>query len=62
MVFHPLYEFEVWLKDVDRQNKLLSRLSKCLSFVNQVLDTSRVQWQMNLNTLRDMEGNLFFYL
>lgn len=47
-LFRPLNEFETWVRDMDEQNKLLSKTYKLKISFQHIVDMSWLQWQMDL--------------
>lgn len=49
VAFHPFTAFEKWIIDIDKQQKLLSRLYNLLLSLKPVTDVARRQWMSYLN-------------
>lgn len=49
-IFPPLKDFELWITDIDKQTKLLSKLYNLLSSLQMVKNPARPQWELDLNT------------
>lgn len=49
VIFHPLKEFKLWIKDVDKQKKKLSKLCSFLFSFQLVDDLARAQWAVDIN-------------